>query len=130
MKKPNKACYTDAATRAIKNYQSLAQDINVIKARIAQGGAVSFGFTVYESFESDAVAKTGIVPMPEPGEQVLGGHAVVIAGYDDSEQMAIVRNSWGTGWGLAGYFKMPYAYLTDPDLANDFWTIFMNPGAV
>jgi C1A family cysteine protease len=44
-------------------------------------------------------------------------------GYDDSQQRFIVRNSWGTGWGMAGYFTIPYAYLTQSDLSDDFWTI-------
>jgi C1A family cysteine protease len=61
--------------------------------------------------------------MPGPTEKVVGGHAVVGVGYDDSTQHFIVRNSWGTGWGLQGYFMMPYAYLTDTNLADDFWTI-------
>jgi C1A family cysteine protease len=82
-----------------------------------------FGFTVYESFEGDAVAKTGEVSMPGPSEKVLGGHAVVAVGYDDSTQRFIVRNSWGPGWGMGGYFTIPYAYLTDSNLADDFWTV-------
>ena len=53
----------------------------------------------------------------------LGGHAVLAVGYDDKEQRFIVRNSWGSGWGMRGHFTMPYAYLTDDNLANDFWTI-------
>jgi C1A family cysteine protease len=44
-------------------------------------------------------------------------------GYDDSKQQFIIRKSWGTSWGKKGYFRMPYAYLTDPNLADDFWTI-------
>jgi C1A family cysteine protease len=70
-----------------------------------------FGLTVYESFESPQVAKTGVVPMPAPSEQTLGGHAVMAMGYDDGKQVFIVRNSWRPGWGLKGYFLMPYAYL-------------------
>jgi len=56
---------------------------------------------------------------------VLGGHAVMAVGYDDSSQRFIVRNSWGKGWGLGGYFTLPYAYLTDANLADDFWTVRM-----
>jgi C1A family cysteine protease len=82
-----------------------------------------FGFTVYESFESAAVAKSGDVPLPSQGEQVLGGHAVLAVGYDDSKQRFIVMNSWGTGWGKKGFFTMPYAYMTDSNLADDLWTV-------
>ena len=42
---------------------------------------------------------------------------------DDSDQRFIMRNSWGTGWGQAGYFTMPYGYLMDSNLSDDFWTI-------
>jgi C1A family cysteine protease len=82
-----------------------------------------FGFTVYESFESNAVAHTGVAPMPAAGETVLGGHAVMAAGYDDASQRFLVRNSWGAVWGMGGYFTLPYAYLSNVDLADDFWTI-------
>ena len=61
--------------------------------------------------------------MPGPDERTLGGHAVCAVGYDDQEQRFIVRNSWGSGWGLAGYFKMPYAYLENRNLSDNFWTI-------
>ena len=53
----------------------------------------------------------------------IGGHAVVGVGYDDAKQWFIVRNSWGGQWGMKGYFTLPYAYLTDENLASDFWTI-------
>jgi C1A family cysteine protease len=78
---------------------------------------------VYSSFESEQVAKTGIVPMPEPAEQVMGGHCVVAVGYDNSTRNFIIRNSWGAGWGKGGYCMMPYEYLITPQLASDFWTI-------
>ena len=61
--------------------------------------------------------------MPGPSERSLGGHAVVAAGYDDALQTFLVRNSWGPGWGLGGYFKIPYAYLENRNLSDDFWTI-------
>ena len=84
---------------------------------------MAFGISVYTSFMSDEVARTGIVPMPGPDESMEGGHAILGVGYDDSKKALIVRNSWGTEWGLQGYFYLPYDYITISDLASDFWTI-------
>jgi len=97
--------------------------ISTLKGCLASGYPFVFGFTVYQSFESAQVAKTGIVPMPAPHEAVVGGHAVLAVGYDDASQQFIVRNSWGDGWGIKGYFMMPYGYLTDTSLSDDFWTV-------
>jgi C1A family cysteine protease len=44
-------------------------------------------------------------------------------GYDDKPQRFLVRNSWGAEWGQEGYFTIPYAYLTNSNLSDDFWTI-------
>ena len=122
-KKPTPACFAEAAKHKLQNYQRLVAQLNLLKGCLASGYPFVFGFTVYESFESEQVANTGIVPMPGPTEKVVGGHAVVAVGYDDSTEQFIVRNSWGTSWGLKGYFMMPYAYLTNTNLADDFWTI-------
>jgi len=84
---------------------------------------VIFGFSVYDQFESDECAKTGIVTMPSATDAPLGGHAVLAVGYDDATQMYICRNSWGADWGIAGYFLMPYAYLLNQNLANDLWVV-------
>ena len=94
---------------------------------LANGFPFVFGFTVYSAFESAAVAQTGVLSMPDKKEKVMGGHAVMAAGYDDSQERFIVRNSWDTNWGMKGYFTMPYDYL-DPksNLADDFWTIRMS----
>jgi C1A family cysteine protease len=94
-----------------------------MKGCLASGYPFVFGFTVYESFESDAVKKTGHAPMPGPGERAVGGHAVMAVGYDNSRQWFVVRNSWGLAWGISGYFTLPYTYLVQPGLARDFWTI-------
>ena len=121
-KTPSEQAYKDALNYQITSYYRLGS-LNEMKHTLAAGYPFVFGFSVYESFESPEVAKTGIVPMPQPGERLLGGHAVMAVGYDDSKEQFIVRNSWGTGWGIQGYFLMPYAYLENDNLSSDFWTI-------
>ena len=122
-KKPPATCYTAAKKNAIQSYQRLVNTLQQLKGCLAEGFPFVYGFTVYESFESDAVAKSGKMPMPGMKEKTLGGHCVMCVGYDDAKQVFIVRNSWGTGWGDKGYFYMPYAYMTSDSLCDDFWTI-------
>ena len=88
---------------------------------LAEGFPFVFGFSVYEGFESEEVAKSGIVEMPKSGERMVGGHAVMAVGYDQASSRFIVRNSWGSEWGQEGYFTIPFEYLQT--LADDFWTI-------
>lgn len=121
--KPPQTAYTEAAKYTAVQYQRVPQVLSQLKGCLASGFPFAFGFTVYESFESPEVAKTGIVPLPQSTEQVLGGHAVLAVGYDDAQQRFVVRNSWGAGWGIQGYCEMPYLYLTDSSLASDFWTV-------
>jgi C1A family cysteine protease len=121
--KPPAQSFTDALQNTAVSYQRVAQSLSQFKGCLASGYPFVFGFTVYESFESPAVAQSGNAPLPASGEKSLGGHAVLAVGYDDTAQQFIVRNSWGPAWGQAGYFTLPYAYLTDPGLASDFWTI-------
>lgn len=120
--KPTPSCYKDAANHQITTYHRIIT-LDEMRACLAEGFPFVFGFTVYESFESQEVAKTGVVQMPQHGERVVGGHAVLAVGYDDTQKRFIVRNSWGTGWGMKGYFTMPYDYLSTHNLAGDFWVV-------
>jgi C1A family cysteine protease len=120
--KPSIQSYRDALVHRITSYHRLLS-LNDMRDCLAQGFPFAFGFTVYESFESSEVAQTGIAQLPSINEQAVGGHAVLAVGYDDAAQRVLVRNSWGTGWGQKGYFTMPYAYISNPNLARDMWTI-------
>jgi C1A family cysteine protease len=119
-KKPPARCYTEARSRCLQSYHRLLTLPEMLTC-LAQGYPFVFGFAVYESFQSQEVAKTGVVRMPRPEERMLGGHAVMAVGYDRKKERFLVRNSWGTKWGKKGYFTMPYEYLET--LAADFWTI-------
>ena len=120
--KPSKASYADALDHQIIEYRRLLT-VKEMKNCLVAGFPFVFGFSVYESFEADEVAQTGIVPMPKQREQLLGGHAVMAVGYNDSTERFVVRNSWGTKWGMKGYFTLPYGYFTDRNLSDDFWMI-------
>jgi C1A family cysteine protease len=120
---PPTVAYTDAKLDLVSSYARVAQNLAQMQGCLAEGYPFVFGFTAYESFESTTVAETGIVPMPASGETVVGGHCVVAVGYDDTTRTFIIRNSWGTGWGLKGYCTMPYEYLLNSQLASDFWTL-------
>lgn len=122
-RKPTKECFDEALKHQLQKYMRVPRTLTSMRSCLAAGFPFVFGFTVYEGFESAAVAKSGVLNMPTPAEGTLGGHAVMCAGYDDAAQRFVVRNSWGTQWGQAGYFTMPYAYLLDDGLSDDFWTL-------
>jgi len=118
---PPQAAYADGLQHLVLQVQQVSQDLTSMKEVLVSGLPIVIGFTVYPSFESQTVDKTGIVPMPGHHEKTIGGHCVLLVGYDNTTSRFIIRNSWGTGWGMAGYGTMPYAYLTNPRLASDFW---------
>ena len=120
---PSLNCYIDAQKHQALQYMRVIQTQDQMMSCLADGYPIIFGATLYESFESPSVAKTGIVPMPSSNESVIGGHAILACGYDTSDNTFLVRNSWGTNWGINGYCKFPMAYLTNNSLCDDLWTI-------
>ena len=109
--------------------------LTAIKTNLAAGLPAFFGFTVYSSYTQASVANKGAIPFPTAVDKVVGGHAVVVAGYNDTLQIKntnagaiattgalLIRNSWGTGWGNSGYGWLPYDYVLK-GLAADWWTL-------
>ena len=121
--KPQQQCYTDALKHKAISVQHINNDVTSMKNALAAGNPFVVGIVVYQSFETQTVTETGMVPMPQPNDKVLGGHAVVCVGYNDAKQLWIMRNSWGTSWGLNGYFYLPYNYLLKSNLATDLWCV-------
>ncbi len=121
--RPPDQAYAAAKLDLVSTYSRVAQVLTQMQGCLADGFPFVLGITVYESFESDTVAKTGVVPMPDQSEKAIGGHCIAAVGYDNKKRVFIMRNSWGTSWGMKGYFTIPYEYLLDPHLASDLWTI-------
>ena len=155
--KPTPKCYRNALSNTVLTDQNVQPIITQIQQCLVNGLPIVIGFAVYQSFENNSVAMNGMVPMPDQvNEPMLGGHAVLVCGYNNSLQwyqntvvknpngsttiqqttsptnrgMWIVRNSWGKNWGVGGYFYLPYPYLTDLNLTTDLWTLNTIKGAL
>src|SRR5256885_5510603 len=109
--KPSKKSYTEALGNLAGSYQRVPQTLNQLRGCLAHGYPFVFGFRVYESFDSAEVARTGVVPLPGPGETALGGHAVLAGGGGSRRQTFPVPNSRGSGRG-------PGRRLTPPSAAR------------
>lgn len=118
---PPPACVAEAKQHTITKYLR-CPTTDAIKRTLAGGFPVVIGFSVPESAMSDEVAQTGEIPLPAHGEAFVGGHAIYLCGYDESQKVFIFGNSWGTGWGAKGFGFLPYQYVA-MGLATDAWTI-------
>jgi C1A family cysteine protease len=139
---PSAFLYSFAASyKALKYYRldppgtSPANLLNTIKTNLNNAMPSMFGFTVFSSYVQASAANKGAIPFPAAGEKVMGGHAIVAIGYNDTIKITnknpggptttgalLIRNSWGTGWGDAGYGWLPYEYVLR-GLAVDWWSL-------
>lgn len=140
-KEPPAFCYAFAQNYQAVSYYRLDPPgtakgalLDRIRGNLASGLPSMFGFTVYNSY-TQAAANEGKIPVPTAGESVVGGHAVMAVGFDDTMKIKntnpsgaetvgalLIRNSWGTGWGASGYGWLPYDYVLK-GLAVDFWSL-------
>jgi C1A family cysteine protease len=130
---PPAFCYAFAGNyKSLKYYRldpngaAPGEALKRIRAHLATGFPAMFGFPVYEEFMHPQPG--GKIGYPSPNSHQYGGHAIVACGYDDGLMIGpdkgalLIRNSWGTDWGEAGYGWMPYKYVS-AGLAVDWWTV-------
>ena len=111
----------------VYNFINLGPNIvNDIKNSLLENNVVLFGMYVYTSFMTDAVKRTGIVPIPNTTrERITGGHCMAIIGYDDTKKIVICQNSWGLGWGDKGKCYIQYSMIQNSKLCLDFTNIII-----
>jgi C1A family cysteine protease len=111
----------DARARVyrIKAYARL-EAVQDMKRSLVVNGPFLAGVRVYESWFTKPVERTGLIPLPEKGEEIVGGHAVCVAGYDDARGLFKFKNSWSAKWAQKGYGFLPYAYMQR--YCSDAWS--------
>lgn len=119
---PPQRCYDAAIVLEVMDYERVDNTSRSDMLAALTRGPVIGGFSVCSSFESDEVSRSGYYN-PKPDEDIVGGHAIVVVGSDPTDNTYIVRNSWGTNWGMHGYFKVPRPCFEDSDMADDFWLL-------
>ena len=106
---PGLDSYDDGKNRIIEKYYRI-ESIEDIKVALNKNYPVVISMEVFDSFYDLDNGARFTLPMPSAYENIIGGHAVTIVGYELNEQMFIVRNSFGESWGDSGYFLMPFEY--------------------
>lgn len=120
---PSSNCYAEGAEHQAISYAAVAISLASMK-NVLNTRPFVLGIMVYSSFFNPSVSKTGNVPVPTKNERLLGGHAILVMGFDDRRKAFLCRNSWGTSWGLKGDFYLPYSYATNRRLAFDAWVLY------
>jgi C1A family cysteine protease len=123
--KPSDPVYADALQFEALVYERVKVSTIEIKRVIAfHKVPVVVGVSLFDSFESDEVARTGVVPMPDlTKEQMIGGHCIYVVGYGQKKRHFTLRNSWNTDWGDNGDFYLPEHYLGSTKFGSDYWAI-------
>lgn len=119
--RPDDIAIADGEQRKVVRYERILDHDGCLDA-LNNGYPIAIGYYVYPSFYN--MGTDNIMPIPNPAtEMLLGGHAVLLVGYDLESELYIVRNSWGVEWGDKGYFYMPFEIIKNNALSDDFWTI-------
>jgi len=127
---PLKGAEQDAQRFKIKAYARLKSLLEMKRSLLINGPFLA-GVKVYKSWFSKNVERSGFIPLPKSNEELMGGHAICIAGYDDKLKVFKFKNSWGTEWADQGYGYLPYEYMKK--YCSDAWSatdLIENPKAL
>lgn len=117
---PPARSYKSAPYHKITSYKSVAVNNDEIRLALMMSNPVVFGVSIFESFYDE---RNGMVPMPTYSDEYLGGHSMLIVGYDDRTRRYTVLNSWGNTWGDDGFCYIPYDYIGNRQLGSDYWIL-------
>lgn len=131
-------------------FENVLNDLSSIKTALSLGYPIVFGIlipldtdkelnqypsssTFFTCPSTSSTPKPIIIDIPASYQNTqdyinnsnnfAGGHCIVIVGYDDTLQAFLIRNSWGTSWGINGHFYLSYNFVSNPNLSNDFWVL-------
>lgn len=121
--RPPELAYSLAQRFELLGYRRLRPDLVHMRHCLAEGFPFAAGVQVYPSFMSAPHQQATVTPLPGKEETAVGGHAVLVVGYDDEHEWLVCRNSWGPAQADGGYFYLPYAYLQVPDAIGDLWSV-------
>jgi hypothetical protein len=119
-KEPSKEAYENGKKYYVLEALNISNDVNEIKSWLIKKEPIAIGIAIYSNFMN---SKTGMIGIPKQTDDFMGGHAVIICGFDDKNKIFILRNSWGVYWGDKGYFYLPYDYISNDELCGDLWII-------
>jgi C1A family cysteine protease len=118
--KPDEDATAEALKKRATDYYRVGT-LDELFSALADGYPVTFGAKLYQSFY---LAETGNIPIPLRDDVFAGNHAMLACGYNLDTETILVRNSWGTNWGINGYCEMPIKYF-EPigNLVQDCWVV-------
>jgi len=122
-KEPSKEAYNNAKNNYLIEGINIPNELEIIKYWLNKNEPIALSIAIYSNFMNFSSARTGKIGIPRENDKFIGGHAIVLCGYDENKKEFILRNSWGIYWGDNGYFYLPYDYITNKDLCNDLWII-------
>lgn len=120
---PPLICVNDSGNHRAVEFERVEQSLSAIKCMLYRNYPVSFGIILYENHQRLSSVNEYILEKPSKDDSELGGHAVVIVGYDDNKKIFKVRTSWGQQYGKLGHFYISYDYVLDNKYSFDFWAV-------